>query len=377
MDWNKLWNDIVSFFESNIWNIVIFFAVLIGGIIIIKIFLAIIKKILYKTRIEKIALGFVLAILKVALYLCLILALLSIIGIQITGVITALSAVLLAVGLALQGIIANAANGFVVVSSKMFKKGDYIYADGYEGKVSHINFLYTTIITADNKRVTIPNSTILNNSVVDYDTCPTRRVDFKFGVAYESDVEKVKKILVDCMTSNGKVLLEPTPVCRLNKLDASSIEFVARCWCDSEDYWDVYFDVLELAYNELKRNKISIPYNQIEIRERKDHPVLPVTKGGIPKRVEKVRVKKEDFETRLSQMLSRKDKNKTKKQDDIQDKAVIKENQSQIKLKKQNNKKQDSLISKKTEGTTTNLSQINKTTKKAIIISKTTKNNKQ
>ena len=366
MDWNKLWNDIVSFFENNIWNIVIFFAVLIGGIIIIKIFLAIIKKILYKTRIEKIALGFVLAILKVALYLCLILALLSIIGIQITGVITALSAVLLAVGLALQGIIANAANGFVVVSSKMFKKGDYIYADGYEGKVSHINFLYTTIITADNKRVTIPNSTILNNSVVDYDTCLTRRVDFKFGVAYESDVEKVKKILVDCMTSNGKVLLEPAPVCRLNKLDASSIEFVARCWCDSEDYWDVYFDVLELAYNELKRNKISIPYNQIEIRERKDHPVLPVTKGGIPKRVEKQRNKKEDFETRLSQMLSRKDKNKTKKQDKIQDTSNPKHIKKLAKTKKQDDKEQVFSISKKSKSTTNNISQIDKNINKTV-----------
>ena len=375
MDWNKLWNDIVSFFENNIWNIVIFFAVLIGGIIIIKIFLAIIKKILYKTRIEKIALGFVLAILKVALYLCLTLALLSIIGIQITGVITALSAILLAVGLALQGIIANAANGFVVVSSKMFKKGDYIYADGYEGKVSHINFLYTTIITADNKRVTIPNSTILNNSVVDYDTCPTRRVDFKFGVAYESDVEKVKKILVDCMTSNGKVLLEPAPVCRLNKLDASSIEFVARCWCDSEDYWDVYFDVLELAYNELKRNKISIPYNQIEIRERKDHPVLPVTKGGIPKRVEKVRVKKEDFETRLSQMLSRKDKNKTKKQDKIQDTSNPKHTKKLTKTKKQDDKEQVFSISKKSKSTTNNISQIDKNINKTVAPSNKRKNN--
>ena len=367
MDWNKLWNDIVSFFENNIWNIVIFFAVLIGGIIIIKIFLAIIKKILYKTRIEKIALGFVLAILKVALYLCLMLALLSIIGIQITGVITALSAVLLAVGLALQGIIANAANGFVVVSSKMFKKGDYIYADGYEGKVSHINFLYTTIITADNKRVTIPNSTILNNSVVDYDTCLTRRVDFKFGVAYESDVEKVKKILVDCMTSNGKVLLEPAPVCRLNKLDASSIEFVARCWCDSEDYWDVYFDVLELAYNELKRNKISIPYNQIEIRERKDHPVLPVTKGGIPKRVEKERVVKENFEAKLNNILSnKKRKLKNKKnmvQNGSENKTVEQKNPSTNSENSKNEKKSNQ------NAFTLNNKKINKTKKSTKQIS--------
>ena len=312
MDWNNIWGEIVTFFQNNVWNIVLFFAILIGGIIIIKLFLGITKKILYKTKIEKIALGFVLTILKTALYLCLILILLSTMGIQITGVITALSAVLLAVGLALQGIIANAANGFVVVSSKMFKKGDYIAVDGYEGKVSQINFLYTTILTSDNKRVTIPNSTIVNNSVVDYDTCKTRRVEWKFCVAYESDVEKVKKIIQDCMLSNGKVLTDPAPFCRLLNLGASSIDFVARAWCDSEDYWDVYFDVLELAYNELKKNKISIPYNQLEIRERKDRPTLPVTKGGIPKRVEKQRENKEEF---FFIPLPKKNKTKKTKED--------------------------------------------------------------
>ncbi len=296
MDWNKLWNDIVSFFENNVWNIVLFFAVLFIGIIVIKIFLNILKRIFNRTRIDKIALGFVLTILKAALYFCLILILLSIMGIQITGILTALSAVILAVGLALQGIIANAANGFVVVSSKMFKKGDYIKVDGQEGTVLQINFLYTTIISPDNKRITIPNSTIVNNSVVDYDTCDTRRVEWRFTVAYESDVEKVKKLVKDCLISNGKVRLDPEPFCRLISLNDSSIEFVARCWCDSEDYWDVYFDVLELVYNELKRHNISIPYNQLEIRERKDNVKLPVNGKGIPERVEKARKNKQSFD---------------------------------------------------------------------------------
>lgn len=296
MDWNQIWNDIVAFFEKNVWNIVLFVAVLFIGIIVIKILLNIIRRVLNKTRAEKIAVGFLIAILKVVLYLCLILALLSIIGIQITGLLTALSALILAIGLALQNNIANAANGLLVVSSKMFKKGDYIVVDGMEGRVSKINFLFTTIITSDNKRVTIPNSTIVNSSVTDYDSCKTRRVEWKFSVAYESDVEVVKKLIKDCMISNGKVLLDPEPFCRLNSLGASSIEIVARCWCDSEDYWEVYHDVLELVYNELKRNKISIPYDQVEFRERKDRVKLPISKSGIPRRVEKIRIQKMDFD---------------------------------------------------------------------------------
>lgn len=289
MDWGQIWNDIVNFFKTNAWNIVIFFAVLFIGIIIVKLLVNVIRKILKKTKMEPIAVGFTCGIIKVLLYLVLVLALLSIIGIELTGILTTLSAIFLAVGLALQNIIANVANGIVLVSAKMFKKGDYIKIGSEEGNVIKINFLFTTILTGDNKRITIPNSTIVNGNVIDYDSAKTRRVDIKFSVAYESDVEKVKKIIKDVMYSNGKVLLNPEPFCRLNALNASSIEFISKCWCDSEDYWDVYHDLLESVYNELKRNKISIPYDQIEIRERKDHPVLPVVGKGLPKRVEKVR----------------------------------------------------------------------------------------
>ncbi len=330
MDWNKIWNDIVTFFENNIWNIVLFFAVLLLGIIVIKLIINITRRLLNKTRIEKITIGFLMVVLKICLYLVLLLALLSIIGIQITGILTALSAMLLAIGLALENIIANAANGLVIVSNKMFKKGDYISVDGVEGSVTQINFLFTTILTSDNKRITIPNSTIVNSSVVDYDSAKTRRVDITFSVAYESDVEQVKKLILDCMKSNGKVLLNPEPFCRLNALKNSSIEFIAKCWCDREDYWDVYYDVLELVYNELKKNKISIPYDQIEVRERNDVVKLPYKNEDIPQRVEKERKMEQDLDLEnmdLSKIFhKRKKTKKEKKQDKKKEKSLEKDN---------------------------------------------------
>ncbi len=330
MDWNKIWNDIVTFFENNIWNIVLFFAVLLLGIIVIKLIINITRRLLNKTRIEKITIGFLMVVLKICLYLVLVLALLSIIGIQITGILTALSAMLLAIGLALENIIANAANGLVIVSNKMFKKGDYISVDGVEGSVTQINFLFTTILTSDNKRITIPNSTIVNSSVVDYDSAKTRRVDITFSVAYESDVEQVKKLILDCMKSNGKVLLNPEPFCRLNALKNSSIEFIAKCWCDREDYWDVYYDVLELVYNELKKNKISIPYDQIEVRERNDVVKLPYKNEDIPQRVEKERKIEQDLDLEnmdLSKIFhKRKKTKKEKKQDKKKEKSLEKDN---------------------------------------------------
>ena len=293
MNWQKIWDDITGFFENNIWNIVLFSSVLFIGVVVVKLVINITKRMLKKTKMENITQGFIVGILKVVLYLIFILMLLSIIGIQISGIITALSAVVLAVGMALQGIIANVANGMVIVSAHMFKKGDWIEVNGKGGSVVNINFLFTTIKTADSKKITIPNSTIINSEVINSGSYDSRRVEFTFSVAYESDVEKVKQVVIDVMKSNGCVYLDPAPFCRLKTLNSSSIDFFAHCWCDRGDYWDVYYYVMENVYNEFKRNDISVPYNQVEIRERKDNVKLPVEGKSLPERVEKVREEKE------------------------------------------------------------------------------------
>ena len=291
MNWSKIWNAIVNFFTSNGWSILLFFAILFLGIIFVRIVISILKKIFEKSKMEKIAGQFIITIVKFLLYLILTLILLGVIGIEVTGVLTALSAMLLAVGMALQNNIANLANGIIVVSTNMFKKGDYIKIDGIgvEGCIDDINFLFTTLITTDNKKVTLPNSTIVNNAVINAGGRPKRRVDFTFSVAYESDVEKVKQIVKDVMKSNGKVDLEPEPFCRLKYFSASSIDFFANCWCDSEDYWEVYYYVMETLYNEFKKNNISIPYNQVEVRNRTDEVVMPYSDEPLQERIEKVR----------------------------------------------------------------------------------------
>lgn len=294
MDWKEILNDIGFYFKDNVWNIVGFFAFLVIGLIIIKVLLKILKKFLSKTKMEKIAQQFLSTVVKLSLYLIFFLALLSKMGVQITGILTALSAMLLAVGMALQNNISNVANGIVIVSTHMFKKGDYIIVDGVEGSIIDINFLFTTIMTVDNKKITMPNSTIVNSTVTNAGANSIRRVDFTFSVAYESDVELVKKIITDVMKSNGNVHLDPAPFCRLKILNASSLDFFCNCWCDSIDYWSVYYDITEMVYNEFKRNNISVPFNQLEVRERKDEIVMPVIGNGIPDRVEKVREEKKN-----------------------------------------------------------------------------------
>ena len=286
----EFWNKIVDFFENQtLRKIVLFVAILFIGIIVIKVLMATIRKILGGTKMEKIAQQFLCTILKFVMWLALILILLSTMGFNVTGLLTALSAVILAVGMALQNAIANVANGIIIISSHMFKKGDYIIVNGVEGNITDINFMFTTLITVDNRKVTMPNTSIINNNVTNLGAYPKRRVDFTFSVAYESDVELVKKVVTDVMKSDGRVYLDPAPFCRLKTLNSSSIDFFSNCWCDNADYWDVYYYIVENVYNEFKRNNISVPFNQIEMRERKDEVKMPVLGTGLPARVEKER----------------------------------------------------------------------------------------
>jgi len=289
MNWEEIWTTIKNFFVGNVWNIVAFFGALILGIVVIKILLLSIKKILARTKMEEVARNFILTILRFVLWLVLVLILLSIIGVQITGIITALSAAILAIGMALQSNISNIASGIIIVATKMFKKGDKITVGDKEGNIVEINFLFTTLFTPDNRKVTIPNSMIVNNAVVNAGANPKRRVDFTFPVAYETDVALVKETVVEVMQSNGKIYLDPAPFCKLKAFSSSSLDFFAYCWCDAEDYWDVYYDVMEKVFNEFKRRGISIPFEQVEVRERTEAVKMPFDPTPLPERVEKVR----------------------------------------------------------------------------------------
>lgn len=330
MSWTKIWNDIVNFFKNNVWHIVWFFAILVIGIIVIKIVMNMTRRLLKRTKMERIAQQFICTILKFVLYLILVLLLLGQIGVEITGILTACSAVILAVGMALQNCIANVANGIIIISSHLFKKDDYIVTGGVEGKITDINFLFTTLITNDNKKITLPNSSIVNGTVTNLGAYPKRRVDFMFSVAYESDVELVKKVVVDVMKSDGRVYLDPAPFCRLKIMNASSLDFAANCWVDNADYWDVYYYIMENVYNEFKRHGISVPYNQLEVRERKDKVTLPLS-GKLPQRVEKERHETEKFDLEtasLKDLMHKKNSKKAGKKDKKEakkaDKAEVK-----------------------------------------------------
>lgn len=302
-DWSKMWNQITNFFSSNVWNIVRFFSVLVIGIIAIFLIMFLVRRAMNYHKVDRLASRFVSTILRFTLWLILILVLLRTIGLEITGLTTAISAIVLAIGMALKDNISNVANGLLLVNSKKYKTGDYVVVGDVEGSIEEISLMFTCLRTPDGKRVMMPNSTMVNSQVTNLEAYPKRRINITLPVPYEADVELVKKIVIDSMKSDGRVYLDPEPFCRLKTFNSSSIDFFCNCWVDSGDYWDVYYYLMETIFNELKRNGISLPFNQIEVRQRAD-VVTPIVQGDkLQDRVEKKRPKRkvkigiEDLET--------------------------------------------------------------------------------
>ena len=292
MDWNAIWEKIKNFFVDNAWNILWFFVVLVVGLLVIKIIMMTLKFIFKKKGFDQVAAKFILAIIRFCLLLLLITILLAMIGVSVTGITTAFSAAVLAVGMALKDFLSSLASGLVLVGSKKYKTGDYIIVNGVEGMVEDINFLFTTLKTPNSTQITMPNTMMVNHAVTNLGAYPIRRVCFTFSVAYESDTALVKKVVMDVFNSCGLIHKDPAPSCRLKEYSASSIDFFALCFCDKEDYWDTYYYVMGHVFDEFKRNGISIPFQQVEVRERKEKVVYPVEFDELPDRVEKVREKK-------------------------------------------------------------------------------------
>lgn len=275
MDWKMFWDSVKSWFTSTGVNLLKVVLAVIIGVIIVKIVVAVIKKILLKSKLDKVVIRFLINITKFVLYLMLLYICASMLGIPMTGFIALISAAGLAVSLALQGSLSNLANGIVLIITKPFKENDFVEIGSQSGNVHEIRMMNTILDTVDNKRVVIPNKYVVENMLINYTTNGTRKVVFDFDVAYSTDIEKCKAIINTVIMNHEKVLLDPTPFIALKSLGESNITIMASCWCKSDDYWTVFYDIMDSVFNEFKREQISIAYNQLEVRLRNEPEVLP------------------------------------------------------------------------------------------------------
>lgn len=239
--------------------------ILLVGRWVAKIVSNIIKKMMRKAELDQTLLSFVGSLVYIALMAFVVLAALSQLGIQTTSFIAILGAAGLAIGLALQGSLANFAAGFLMIIFKPFRVNDYIEGAGTAGTVEEIQIFTTTLKTPDNKTVIIPNAKLTSDNIVNWTVKGTRRVDMVFGIGYDDDIDKAKATIQDVLSRDDLILKEPAPQVALVELADSSVNFVVRPWVKADDYWSVYFDLTENVKKALDANGISIPFPQRDV----------------------------------------------------------------------------------------------------------------
>lgn len=240
-------------------------AILIIGLWVAKILTKSFNKMLLRRKTDQTLVKFFTAMVRVGLIAFVIIAAISQAGIETTSFVAVLGAAGLAVGLALQGSLSNFASGVMLIIFRPISVGDYIEGGGISGSVKEIGIFVTILTSPDNKTIFIPNSKLISDNIVNYSMNDTRRVDMVFGIGYNDDIDKSKKVLNEIIISNEKILKDPAPTIKLHELADSSVNFIVRPWCKTEDYWDVYFEVTETVKKRFDKENIEIPFPQRDV----------------------------------------------------------------------------------------------------------------
>ncbi|WP_339547892.1 mechanosensitive ion channel family protein [Pseudomonas sp. RA_35y_Pfl2_P32] len=209
--------------------------------------------------------GFISNLANIVLKVLLVVSVASMIGVETTSFVAAIGAAGLAIGLALQGSLANFAGGVLILLFRPFRIGDFIEAQGTAGTVDSIQIFHTIIRTGDNKTVIVPNGVLSNGIITNTNRQLTRKVVFDVGVDYEADLQKARAVLLE-LAKDARVLADPEPVAVVSVLGDSAITLSLRVWVKTADYWDVMFHFNEHSRDRLKEAGIDIPFPQRVIR---------------------------------------------------------------------------------------------------------------
>jgi small conductance mechanosensitive channel len=216
--------------------------------------------------------GFISSLANIILKVLLIVSVASMIGVETTSFVAAIGAAGLAIGLALQGSLANFAGGVLILLFRPFRIGDWIEAQGVSGTVDSIQIFHTILRTGDNKTVILPNGNLSNGIITNTNRQPTRKVVFDVGVDYDADLQKARQVLLD-LAKDPRVMEDPAPQAVISTLGDSSITVSLRIWTKTSDYWDVMFMLNAEARDRLKAENIDIPFPQRVIRVVQEQPV--------------------------------------------------------------------------------------------------------
>jgi len=229
----------------------------------------VVRRIMRRSAIDETLVTFVANVAYAGLLAFVVIAALGQLGVHTASFVAVIGAAGLAIGLALQGSLANFAAGVLMIIFKPFKAGDYIEAAGIAGTVEGLNIFTTELKTPDNKKVIVPNAKVTGDSIVNYSAKDQRRLDIVAGVSYRDDLDKVRGVLERIISEDERILKDPAPTIGVLELAESSINFAVRPWVKTGDYWSVFFDTQERIKKRFDAEGISIPFPQRDVHLHK------------------------------------------------------------------------------------------------------------
>ncbi len=247
------------------------------GSIIIRWIKNSLKRFFKKRNTEQTVASFTVSLTSVALTVLLIVSVVGLLGINTTSIAALFAAGGMAIGMALTGTLQNFAGGLMILIFKPFKAGDQIKTQNYEGFVSSINIVSTRIRTFNNSIVVMPNGALFNSNLTNVSETKAHRVTWKVGVCYGVDSQKVREVILDILNRDTRILhanndnpIISNPAVNLSALNDSSVEFYVKAWTSYEDYWSVFYEVLEKIYTELPKQGIDFPFPQLDVHLHKN-----------------------------------------------------------------------------------------------------------
>lgn len=259
---------LVTFLSNGIGKLLGALLLLVAGILVIRTVMAILKKFLEASKLEKAAHTLIKSVARVVMYLLLGLMVAERLGIDVTSVIALASVLTLSVSLALQNALANVFGGFTLLYTAPFHSGDFVDIGTDSGTVVEIGMTYTKLQTPDNKMISIPNSTVVSGDIVNYSITGTRRVDIPVTAVYTEPCQKVLDALIQAAT-HDKVMLDPAPVAVVDSYDDNTIRYALRVWTKTEDYWDVRNAIMQNVKTIFDAQSIKMVYPHIHVYTEK------------------------------------------------------------------------------------------------------------
>lgn len=265
LEFANIWETVQQYVTEFGLQVIGAIAVLFIGRWVIKGMVKRFERLLHKRNVDPTIIPTIRDVVKAALMIALLLAVIGMVGIDTTSLIAVFGAAGLAIGLALQGSLANFAGGILILTLKPFKAGDFVEVNGQSGSVHAVTIINTVLKTPDNKTIYLPNGAVAGANIINFTEEGRRRWDKVFGIGYTDDFDKAKKIIMDFLMEDDRIHKDPAPFVRVGNLGDSSVDITVRAWVDTPEYWNVKFDMIEKVKKEFDKQGVSIPFPQRDI----------------------------------------------------------------------------------------------------------------